>query len=156
MRVHVLPRCTTMEMGDLVGREFPLCSRVQYVHGFAYYHTQHTPYDNPGTTPSHGTVARYTSVREKLDDPKYASWFIKFKGFNDTAYPGGVGKDTNGQSDNSVTPPSLPSICSRTLMNRFVRPCSIHQRPLDAAVCCPLLLLTLRAHLITPHVNTAF
>jgi hypothetical protein len=38
----------------------------------------------------------YTSVREKLDDPKYASWFIKFKGYNSTTYPGGTGKATNG------------------------------------------------------------
>ena len=33
----------------------------------------------------------YTSVREKLDDPKYASWFIKFKGFTNKPYPGGQG-----------------------------------------------------------------
>eukprot|EP00035_Acanthoeca_spectabilis_P024842 m.455618 g.455618 ORF g.455618 m.455618 type:complete len:638 (+) comp20907_c0_seq1:3-1916(+) len=38
----------------------------------------------------------YTSVREKLDDPKYASWFIKFKGFSNTPYPGGQGKSVNG------------------------------------------------------------
>eukprot|EP00039_Didymoeca_costata_P006126 m.87634 g.87634 ORF g.87634 m.87634 type:complete len:620 (-) comp13122_c0_seq1:133-1992(-) len=38
----------------------------------------------------------YSSVREKLDDPKYASWFIKFKGFNNTPYPGGQGKTVNG------------------------------------------------------------
>jgi len=37
----------------------------------------------------------YSSVREKLDDPKYASWFIKFKGFADTPYPGGQGKAVN-------------------------------------------------------------
>ena len=34
----------------------------------------------------------YSSVREKLDDPKYASWFIKFKGFADSPYPGGQSK----------------------------------------------------------------
>jgi len=38
----------------------------------------------------------YTSVREKLDDPAYSSWFIKFKGFTDTPYPGGQGKAQNG------------------------------------------------------------
>jgi len=38
----------------------------------------------------------YSSVREKLDDPKYASWFIKFKGFDNTPYPGGaVAKGSN-------------------------------------------------------------
>lgn len=31
----------------------------------------------------------YSSVREKLDDPRYASWFIKFKGFSNSPYPGG-------------------------------------------------------------------
>lgn len=38
----------------------------------------------------------YSSVREKIDDPKYASWFIKFKGFSNSPYPGGQGKSTNG------------------------------------------------------------
>jgi len=38
----------------------------------------------------------YSSVREKLDDPKYASWFIKFKGFSSSPYPGGQGKAENG------------------------------------------------------------
>ena len=38
----------------------------------------------------------YSSVREKIDDPKYASWFIKFKGFSDSPYPGGAGKAQNG------------------------------------------------------------
>lgn len=37
----------------------------------------------------------YSSVREKLDDPKYASWFIKFKGFKNSPYPGGQGKEVN-------------------------------------------------------------
>ena len=39
-------------------------------------------------------------MREKLDDPKYESWFIKFKSFNKSAaagsYPGGAGKEENG------------------------------------------------------------
>jgi hypothetical protein len=35
----------------------------------------------------------YSSVREKLDDPRYASWFIKFKGFSNSPYPGGRSKD---------------------------------------------------------------
>ena len=34
-------------------------------------------------------------MREKLDDPRYASWFVKFKGFRDTPYPGGQGKAQN-------------------------------------------------------------
>lgn len=38
----------------------------------------------------------YKSVREKIDDPKYASWFIKFKGFSNSPYPGGQGKSVNG------------------------------------------------------------
>lgn len=38
----------------------------------------------------------YTSVRVKLDDPAYAGWFIKFKGFSDSPYPGGQGKAQNG------------------------------------------------------------
>ena len=38
----------------------------------------------------------YSSVRKKLDDPKYSSWFAKFKGFDDATYPGGAGKATNG------------------------------------------------------------
>jgi len=38
----------------------------------------------------------YTSVREKLDDPAYSSWFIKFKGFGDAPYPGGKGLQQNG------------------------------------------------------------
>ena len=37
----------------------------------------------------------YTSVREKLDDPKYQSWFIKFRGFKNEPYPGGQGKAQN-------------------------------------------------------------
>ena len=67
----------------------------------------------------------FGSVREKLDDPRfslrrikfmefliqltnlinlnsnsyldsrYSSWFIKFRGFNDTVYPGGLGKSVN-------------------------------------------------------------
>lgn len=32
----------------------------------------------------------FSSVREKLDDPRYASWFVKFKGFSDRPYPGGA------------------------------------------------------------------
>jgi hypothetical protein len=38
----------------------------------------------------------YSSVREKLDDPKYSSWFVKFKGFSDSPYPGGQGLAQNG------------------------------------------------------------
>lgn len=38
----------------------------------------------------------YTSVRTKLDDPKYKSWFVKFKGFDGKIYPGGAGKASNG------------------------------------------------------------
>lgn len=34
-------------------------------------------------------------MREKLDDPKYASWFVKFKGFQNQPYPGGQGKTQN-------------------------------------------------------------
>ena len=37
----------------------------------------------------------YTSVRTKLDDPKYASWFVKFNGFSNTPYPGGQGRAEN-------------------------------------------------------------
>ena len=44
---------------------------------------------------SHGIYDRYTSVREKLDNPKYSSWFIKFKNFTDAAYPGGQGLQEN-------------------------------------------------------------
>lgn len=39
----------------------------------------------------------YSSVREKLDDPKYASWFIKFANFSNSPYPGGP---TNGKAEN--------------------------------------------------------
>lgn len=39
----------------------------------------------------------YSSVRLKLDDPAYASWFIKFDGFSNSPYPGGP---TNGQAQN--------------------------------------------------------
>lgn len=38
----------------------------------------------------------YSKVRVKLDDPRYADWFIKFSGFNDTPYPGGQGLSVNG------------------------------------------------------------
>jgi len=39
----------------------------------------------------------YSSVRKKLDDPKYSSWFAKFEGFDDKTYPGGtVSKAKNG------------------------------------------------------------
>ena len=44
----------------------------------------------------------YSSVREKLDDPKYSSWFIKFKGFDDKAYPGGKRKDSSGKDTNGT------------------------------------------------------
>jgi len=37
----------------------------------------------------------YSSVREKLDDPAYSSWFIKFKGFTNDPWPGGLGKAQN-------------------------------------------------------------
>ena len=37
----------------------------------------------------------YGSVREKLDDAKFSSWFAKFKGFNDSSYPGGLGRAQN-------------------------------------------------------------
>jgi hypothetical protein len=37
----------------------------------------------------------YSSVRMKLDDPAYAGWFVKFKGFNDSPYPGGKGLKEN-------------------------------------------------------------
>jgi hypothetical protein len=37
----------------------------------------------------------YSSVREKLDNPLYSSWFIKFSGFNNTQYPGGQGLAQN-------------------------------------------------------------
>lgn len=39
----------------------------------------------------------FSSVREKLDDPKYAGWFVKFDGFSDTPYPGGkIARSKNG------------------------------------------------------------
>ena len=38
----------------------------------------------------------YWKVRVKLDDPRYADWFIKFKGFSNTPYPGGEGLSVNG------------------------------------------------------------
>jgi hypothetical protein len=39
----------------------------------------------------------FSSVREKLDDPRYASWFVKFAGFSDNPYPGGeIAKPQNG------------------------------------------------------------
>lgn len=41
----------------------------------------------------------YTSVRVKLDDPAYSTWFIKFKGFTDNPYPGGP---TNGLAQNGT------------------------------------------------------
>jgi hypothetical protein len=45
----------------------------------------------------------YSSVREKLDDPKYSSWFIKFKGFQTgTTYPGGTQKDSTGKATNGT------------------------------------------------------
>ena len=37
----------------------------------------------------------YSSVREKLDDPAYASWFSKFRGFSNNPYPGGQGLAQN-------------------------------------------------------------
>ena len=38
----------------------------------------------------------YWKVRVKLDDPRYADWFIKFKGFSNSPYPGGQGQSVNG------------------------------------------------------------
>lgn len=38
----------------------------------------------------------YWSIRVKLDDPAYSSWFIKFDGFSDSPYPGGLGLAQNG------------------------------------------------------------
>ena len=38
----------------------------------------------------------YWSVRVKLDDPAYSSWFMKFDGFSDSPYPGGLGLAQNG------------------------------------------------------------
>jgi hypothetical protein len=38
----------------------------------------------------------YWKIRVKLDDPRYADWFIKFKGFSNTPYPGGQGLSVNG------------------------------------------------------------
>jgi hypothetical protein len=37
----------------------------------------------------------YWKVRVKLDDPRYADWFIKFSGFSNTPYPGGQGLAQN-------------------------------------------------------------
>ena len=45
---------------------------------------------------SHRVIVCSTSVRKKLDDPRYADWFVKFKGFGGTSYPGGAGKASNG------------------------------------------------------------
>ena len=52
-------------------------------------------------------------MRKKLDDPRYSSWFVKFKGFSDSPYPGGSGKAQNGSFHvptcdwygNSTSPP---------------------------------------------------
>jgi hypothetical protein len=44
----------------------------------------------------------YSSVREKLDDPKYSSWFAKFRGFDDKTYPGGTQKDSMGKDTNGT------------------------------------------------------
>jgi hypothetical protein len=38
----------------------------------------------------------YWKVRVKLDDPRYADWFIKFRGFSNAPYPGGQGLSVNG------------------------------------------------------------
>ena len=39
----------------------------------------------------------FSSVREKLDDPAYSSWFVKFRNFSDSPYPGGaIAKPWNG------------------------------------------------------------
>ena len=35
-------------------------------------------------------------LRHCRDDSKYSSWFTKFKGFDDSSYPGGKGKSVNG------------------------------------------------------------
>ena len=39
----------------------------------------------------------HSSAREKLDDPKYASWFIKFKGFKGAPHPGGAPPSQNSR-----------------------------------------------------------
>ena len=39
----------------------------------------------------------FSSVRKKLDDPRFASWFVKFDGFSDSPYPGGeIARPKNG------------------------------------------------------------
>jgi hypothetical protein len=38
----------------------------------------------------------YWKIRVKLDDPRYADWFIKFNGFSNSPYPGGQGQSVNG------------------------------------------------------------
>jgi len=38
----------------------------------------------------------YWKIRVKLDDPRYADWFIKFKGFSNSPWPGGQGLAVNG------------------------------------------------------------
>ena len=53
---------------------------------------------------SSNSTDRYTSVREKLDDPKYSSWFIKFRGFNNAPYPGGRGRAENVSGAYHVPP----------------------------------------------------
>ena len=46
----------------------------------------------------------YSKVREKLDDPRYASWFIKFNGFANKPYPGGEGLEQNTSGAFHVPP----------------------------------------------------
>ena len=50
------------------------------------------------TSPFSNTIKAlnwYQKVRVKLDDPRYADWFIKFDGFSNTPYPGGQGLAQN-------------------------------------------------------------
>lgn len=53
----------------------------------------------------------YSSVREKLDDPRYASWFIKFKGFSNSPYPGG-GAARPLRTSIRLLPSGLPALCT--------------------------------------------
>jgi hypothetical protein len=45
----------------------------------------------------------FSSVREKLDDPQFSSWFAKFQGFNSSLeYPGGTQNNSAGMRTNGT------------------------------------------------------
>jgi hypothetical protein len=65
----------------------------------------------------------FSSVREKVDDPDYAGWFVHFKGYEGAASNHSYGK---------MAPACTFAKCSPLWHDQYQTPCSFHPSPLGA------------------------